>query len=47
MWSCSLNSDQNCTQNSARVVEVVGDLGVGVHGLVGMFDIKLTLFCMR
>ena len=45
-WSCPWNSDQNCTQNSARGswgpgggwvggVGVVGVQGVGGYGVVG------------
>ena len=35
----SWNSDQNCTQNSAR-----GCVGIGLQGVVGgLFDMKLTL----
>ena len=34
-WSCPLNSDQNCTQNSARGWGVGGLVGSGVYGVVG------------
>ena len=37
-WSCSWNSDQNCTQNSPR-----GGGGTGGRGMDGVFDMKLTL----
>ena len=30
-WACSWNSDQNCTQNSAR-----GWVGIGLQGVVGV-----------
>ena len=35
-WSCSWNSDQNCTQNSAR--GVVGAQGVGGSGVQGVVE---------
>ena len=31
-WSCPLNSDQNCTKNSARVL---GVKGIGIEGSKG------------
>ena len=43
-WSCSWNSDQNCTQNSAREWMGIGLQGVvGVQGMGRVFDMKLTL----
>ena len=43
-WSCSWNSDQNCTQNSAREWMGIGLQGVvGVQGVGRVFDMKLTL----
>ena len=54
-WSCSWNSDHNCTQNSATgwsgsrgwvgigLQGVVGVQGVGWVGVGGLFDMKLTL----
>ena len=50
-WSCSWNSDQNCTQNCQGVVGVgvggyrvtVGGGGPGWDGGEFLFDMKLTL----
>ena len=42
-WSCSWNSDQNCTQNSAGGGRGPGAAVGGGRGMGGLFDMKLTL----